>query len=156
MPRKRCCDGGCAITKIEKYIQDIDEESFSKNDLVQDGVIRQIEIIGEAVKRLSNELKSQSPNVPRQDIAGMRDKLIHEYFGVDIGELKNRDAQDPNRNRQQKFFYDQLDSICNCKLDDDKAETLRTRLRDPLTFFQTLFTSDTATAQAALYNGRNH
>ena len=50
-----------AITKIEKYIQDIDEESFIKNDLVQDGVIRQIEIIGEAVKRLSNDLKSQSP-----------------------------------------------------------------------------------------------
>ena len=73
-----------AITKIEKYIQDIDEESFMKNDLVQDGVIRQIEILGEAVKRLSNDLKSQSPNIPWQDIAGMRDKLIHDYFGVDI------------------------------------------------------------------------
>ena len=73
-----------AINKIERYIQDIDEESFMKNDLVQDGVIRQIEIIGEAVKRLSNDLKSQSPNVPWQDISGMRDKLIHDYFGVDI------------------------------------------------------------------------
>jgi len=73
-----------AITKIGKYIQDIDEESFLKNDLVQDGVIRQIEIIGEAVKRLSNDLKCQSPNIPWQDIAGMRDKLIHDYFGVDI------------------------------------------------------------------------
>ncbi|CAB1057937.1 hypothetical protein D1BOALGB6SA_2693 [Olavius sp. associated proteobacterium Delta 1] len=47
------------------------------------------------------------------------------------GNLKNRDAQDPNRNRQQKLFYDQLDSICNCELDDEKTETLRTRLRDP-------------------------
>ena len=45
-----------AIKKMEKYIQDIDEESFIKNDLVQDGAIRQIEIIGEAVKRLSNNL----------------------------------------------------------------------------------------------------
>ena len=50
-----------AIKKIEKYIQGIDEEAFTKNDLVQDGVIRQIEIIGEAVKRLSDDLKSQSP-----------------------------------------------------------------------------------------------
>ena len=73
-----------AIKKIEKYIQDIDEESSKKNDLVQDGVIRQIEIIGEAVKRLSDDITSQSPQVPWQDIAGVRDKLIHDYFGVDI------------------------------------------------------------------------
>ena len=73
-----------AIKKIEKYIQGIDEEAFKKNDLVQDGVIRQIEIIGEAVKRLSDDLTSQSAHVPWQDVAGMRDKLIHDYFGVDI------------------------------------------------------------------------
>ena len=73
-----------AIMKIEKYTQGIDEETFKINDLVQDGVIRQIEIIGEAVKRLSDELTSQSPQISWQDIAGMRDKLIHDDFGVDI------------------------------------------------------------------------
>jgi len=52
--------------------------------LLQDGVIRQLEIIGEATKRLSKSLRQQYAEVPWQDIAGMRDKLIHDYFGVDV------------------------------------------------------------------------
>jgi uncharacterized protein with HEPN domain len=50
-------------------------------------VIRQIEILGEATKRLAPTLRSQSRQIPWQDIAGMRDKLIHDYFGVDIGQV---------------------------------------------------------------------
>lgn len=56
--------------------------------LVQDGVIRQLEIIGEATKRLSLELREKNSDVPWQDIAGMRDKLIHGYFGVDIEKVR--------------------------------------------------------------------
>ena len=52
--------------------------------LVQDGVIRQLEIIGEATKRLSNAVRVDYPSIPWQDMAGMRDKLIHDYFGVDM------------------------------------------------------------------------
>jgi uncharacterized protein with HEPN domain len=73
-----------AIMMIEEYTEGIDKLSFLKNTLVQDAVIRQIEIIGEASKRLSDTIRENTPNIPWQDIAGMRDKLIHDYMGVDI------------------------------------------------------------------------
>lgn len=73
-----------AIARIESYVQEIDETKFLQHGLIQDGVIRQLEVIGEAVKRLSNELRAKHQDVPWQDIAGMRDKLIHGYFGVDL------------------------------------------------------------------------
>ena len=73
-----------AIAKVEAYLRGVDEPAFSKNPLIQDGVIRQIEIIGEAAKHLSLKSMSKHPRIPWQDIAGMRDKLVHDYFGVDI------------------------------------------------------------------------
>ena len=73
-----------AITWIEEYTKIISRENFMKNHLVQDGVIRQIEIIGKATKRLSDELKAKYTDIPWKDMAGMRDKLAHDYLGVDI------------------------------------------------------------------------
>jgi len=52
--------------------------------LLQDGAIRQLEMIGEATKNLSKNVRDMAPDVPWRDMAGMRDKLIHQYFGVDI------------------------------------------------------------------------
>ena len=76
-----------AIGKIEEYLEGSTENAFYKNTLIQDGVIRQIQIIGEAVKRLSDALRESYPDIPWQDIAGMHNKLVHDYFGVDMEEV---------------------------------------------------------------------
>jgi len=73
-----------AIAQIEEYVKEIDEDAFNMNHLVQDGVIRQIIVIGEAVKLLSDDLRKKYDEVSWQDIAGMRDKLVHRYFGIDL------------------------------------------------------------------------
>lgn len=73
-----------SIKNIENFIEDMEEKKFIKNILVQSAVIRQLEIIGEAVKKLSTDLKIRYKNIPWKDIAGLRNKLIHDYFGVDI------------------------------------------------------------------------
>lgn len=73
-----------SISRIVKYIQGVDEEGFMANDQLQDATIRQLQIIGEAAKRLSDETISRYPGVEWKDIAGMRDKLVHDYFGVDL------------------------------------------------------------------------
>jgi len=58
--------------------------AFMADRKTQDAVLRNLEIIGEAVKRLSPPLTSAHPDVPWRRIAGMRDKLVHDYFGVDL------------------------------------------------------------------------
>ena len=73
-----------AVSRIEEYTKGIEYKDFMEKHLIQDGVIRQIEIIGEATKRLSDKTRDKYPNVPWKDMTGMRDKLIHDYLGVDI------------------------------------------------------------------------
>ena len=74
-----------AATRISEYLKGIGEAEFQESNLLQDGVIRQIQIVGEAAKRVSRDFCNQYPAVPWRDIAGMRDKLVHDYFGVDVG-----------------------------------------------------------------------
>jgi uncharacterized protein with HEPN domain len=72
-----------AIGKIERYVE-VGYVEFMAASHWQDAVIRQLEIIGEAVKRLSLESLERKPEIPWHDIAGMRDVLIHHYMGVDL------------------------------------------------------------------------
>lgn len=72
-----------AIDKIERYVA-VGYDEFMHVSHWQDAVIRQLEIIGEAVKRLSPEATQRHPDIPWRRIAGMRDVLIHDYAGVDL------------------------------------------------------------------------
>lgn len=73
-----------AIEKIEKYTKGVSFEEFVKNTVVSDAVIRNLEIIGEAVKRLPIEMKREHADIEWKKIAGLRDILIHEYAAVSL------------------------------------------------------------------------
>jgi uncharacterized protein with HEPN domain len=70
-----------AIRRIEKYTAD-GEDAFFADEMKQDAVVRNLEIMGQAAKNLSLEFKGGHPEVPWKQMAGTRDKIIHEYFGV--------------------------------------------------------------------------
>ncbi len=72
-----------AINDIEEYTS-VSRDAFMAERMRQDAVIRKLEIIGEAVKQLSNSTKERRPEIPWKLIAGMRDRLTHDYFGVDL------------------------------------------------------------------------
>jgi uncharacterized protein with HEPN domain len=73
-----------SIEAIEGYVQPITEEQFYENRQAQDAVLRRLEIIGEAVKNVDEDFRSRYPEIPWKKIAGLRDVLIHEYFGVSL------------------------------------------------------------------------
>ncbi|MCL6103845.1 MAG: DUF86 domain-containing protein [Bacteroidetes bacterium] len=73
-----------SISKIDAFTVSMTRSDFEQNEMVQDAVIRNIEIIGEVSKRVSNDLKTTYFDVPWREMAGMRDKLIHDYMGVDV------------------------------------------------------------------------
>ena len=72
------------IEKLEKFTQGLTFDQFSKNEMAVDAVIRNFEVIGEAVKKIPKELKQKYPDVEWNEASGFRDVLIHDYFGIDL------------------------------------------------------------------------
>jgi uncharacterized protein with HEPN domain len=73
-----------SIQKILEYSQDLTEDEFLASSQIQDAIIRRLEIMGEAVKHIPQTLRKKYPEVPWKNIVGMRDVLIHAYFGVNL------------------------------------------------------------------------
>ena len=72
------------MTKILQYTDGMDESAFSADEKTADAVIRCIEIIGEAAKNVPDSIRDNYPQIPWKQMAGMRDKVIHDYFGIQL------------------------------------------------------------------------
>jgi uncharacterized protein with HEPN domain len=77
-------DGREAILRINSYVGNLSYDQFLKDLKTQDAIVRNLEIIGEAVKNVSEDLKKKYPQVDWKNLAGVRDKLIHHYFGINF------------------------------------------------------------------------
>jgi len=73
-----------SINDIRDFIRDMSFEEFRRDKKTINAVVRSIEVIGEATKKIPRALKDKHKNVPWKKMAGMRDRLIHEYFGIDV------------------------------------------------------------------------
>ena len=78
-----------SIKNIEEFSKNLDKEKFSKDNLRQSAIVRQLEIIGEAVKNIPNSFRKRYQKIPWKDIAGFRDILSHAYFGVNLDRVWN-------------------------------------------------------------------
>ncbi|MEK6906337.1 MAG: DUF86 domain-containing protein, partial [Nanoarchaeota archaeon] len=90
-----------SIKNIEEFSKNLNKEKFSKNNLRQSAVIRQLEIIGEAVKNIPNSFRERYPKIAWKDISGFRDVLSHAYFGINLDRVWNIIEKDMPRLKEE-------------------------------------------------------
>jgi uncharacterized protein with HEPN domain len=73
-----------AIAEVREFVEGTSFEDFSKDKKTINAVIRSLEVIGEGAKKVPEDLRRKYPRIPWRRMTGMRDKLIHEYFGIDL------------------------------------------------------------------------
>jgi uncharacterized protein with HEPN domain len=101
-----------SIRLIEQYARGVSREDFMANTQVQDAVLRRLEIIGEAVKGIGDDVRSRYPTIPWKQIAGLRDVLIHTYFGVTLERIWKVIEDDlPELNKMLSVVYQDLTQI---------------------------------------------
>ena len=83
-----------SINAIEDFSKGMSRKELSSNRMKQSAIVREIEVIGEAVKNISDNLKENYSSVPWKEIVGTRDKMIHHYFGVDLDIIWNMVKKD--------------------------------------------------------------
>ncbi len=98
------------IEKIEEYTNDVGKEKFLEETWIQDALLRRLEIIGEATKNMPIMVIKKYPDVPWKKIAGMRDKLIHAYVGVNLERVWSVVKEDlPKLKKEIKTILDSGD-----------------------------------------------
>ena len=73
-----------AIIEVKVFTQRMEPEDFAGDKKTINAVVRSLEVMGEAAKRIPDDVRQKYPDIPWRSMAGMRDKLIHEYFGIDL------------------------------------------------------------------------
>lgn len=101
-----------SIEHIERFVSGVTQPEFEANIEKQDAVIRRLAIIGEAIKKIPDNIRASYPEVPWRDAAGLRDVVIHEYFGVSLEVIWGVAVRElPLLKQQIILIQKQLDSL---------------------------------------------
>ena len=73
-----------AINKIERYTAGFDQEAFLQDEKTIDAVARNLEVLGEATRQMPDDFMDQHPDIPWRQMAGLRNRIVHDYFGLDL------------------------------------------------------------------------